>query len=141
MKIVTKSEQETENFAKEIGTRLKGNEIIALYGDLGVGKTAFTRGIASCFGIKNVVTSPTFTLVNEYSASEFKIYHFDMYRIKNLEDLESTGFFDYMYKGVFIIEWSENIENYLPEGTIKVYIKKNENKSERTIILKGWNNE
>ena len=70
-----------------------------------------------------------------------KIYHFDMYRIKNLEDLESTGFFDYMYKGVFIIEWSENIENYLPEGTIKVYIKKNENKSERTIILKGWNNE
>ncbi len=141
MKIVTKSEQETENFAKEIGTRLKGNEIIALYGDLGVGKTAFTRGIASYFGIKNVVTSPTFTLVNEYSASEFKIYHFDMYRIKNLEDLESTGFFDYMYKGVFIIEWSENIENYLPEGTIKVYIKKNENKSERTIILKGWNNE
>ena len=141
MKIVTKSEQETENFAKEIGKRLKGNEIIALYGDLGVGKTAFTRGIASYFGIKNVVTSPTFTLVNEYSASEFKIYHFDMYRIKNLEDLESTGFFDYMYKGVFIIEWSENIENYLPEGTIKVYIKKNENKSERTIILKGWNNE
>ena len=141
MKIVTKSEQETENFAKEIGKKLKGNEIIALYGDLGVGKTAFTRGIASYFGIKNVVTSPTFTLVNEYSASEFKIYHFDMYRIKNLEDLESTGFFDYMYKGVFIIEWSENIENYLPEGTIKVYIKKNENKSERTIILKGWNNE
>lgn len=141
MKIITKSEQETENFAKEIGKRLKGNEIIALYGDLGVGKTAFTRGIASYFGIKNVVTSPTFTLVNEYSASEFKIYHFDMYRIKNLEDLESTGFFDYMYKGVFIIEWSENIENYLPEGTIKVYIKKNENKSERTIILKGWNNE
>ena len=141
MKIITKSEQETENFAKEIGKKLKGNEIIALYGDLGVGKTAFTRGIASYFGIKNVVTSPTFTLVNEYSASEFKIYHFDMYRIKNLEDLESTGFFDYMYKGVFIIEWSENIENYLPEGTIKVYIKKNENKSERTIILKGWNNE
>ncbi|MBQ6143509.1 MAG: tRNA (adenosine(37)-N6)-threonylcarbamoyltransferase complex ATPase subunit type 1 TsaE [Clostridia bacterium] len=140
MKIITKSEQETENFAKEIGKKLKGDEIIALYGDLGVGKTAFTRGLVSCFWGKNAVTSPTFTLVNEYAAPKFKIYHFDMYRIKNLEDLESTGFFDYMYKGVFVIEWSENIENYLPEKTIKIYIEKNENDSERIITLKGWDN-
>ncbi|MBQ2671355.1 MAG: tRNA (adenosine(37)-N6)-threonylcarbamoyltransferase complex ATPase subunit type 1 TsaE [Clostridia bacterium] len=140
MKIITKSQQETENFAKEIGKKLKGDEIIALYGDLGVGKTVFTRGLVSCFGTKNAVTSPTFTLVNEYAAPKFKIYHFDMYRIKNLEDLESTGFFDYMYKGVFVIEWSENIENYLPEKTIKIYIEKNENDSERIITLKGWNN-
>ena len=140
MNIITKSEQETENFAKEIGEKLKGDEIIALYGDLGVGKTAFTRGLVSCFETKNVVTSPTFTLVNEYAAPKFKIYHFDMYRIKNLEDLESTGFFDYMYKGVFVIEWSENIENYLPKKTIKIHIEKNENDSERIITLKGWDN-
>ena len=105
-----------------------------------MGKTAFTRGLVSCFLGKNAVTSPTFTLVNEYMAPKFKIYHFDMYRIKNLEDLESTGFFDYMYKGVFIIEWSENIENYLPEKTIKIHIEKNENDGERIITLKGWNN-
>ena len=140
MNIITKSEQETENFAKEIGEKLKGDEIIALYGDLGVGKTAFTRGLVSCFETKNVVTSPTFTLVNEYAAPKFKIYHFDMYRIKNLEDLESTGFFDYMYKGVFVIEWSENIENYLPKKTIKIHIEKNENDSDRIITLKGWDN-
>ncbi len=140
MKIITKSQQETENFAKEIGKKLKGDEIIALYGDLGVGKTAFTRGLVSCFGTKNAVTSPTFTLVNEYVAPKFKIYHFDMYRIKSLEDLESTGFFDYMYRGVFVIEWSENIENYLPQETIKIYIEKNENDSERIITLKGWDN-
>ena len=72
MKTVTKSEQETENFAKEIGKKLKGNEIIALYGDLGVGKTAFTRGLVNYFGIKNKVTSPTFTLVNEYTCPKFK---------------------------------------------------------------------
>lgn len=140
MKIITKSQQETENFAKEIGKKLKGDEIIALYGDLGVGKTVFTRGLVSYFGTKNAVTSPTFTLVNEYVAPKFKIYHFDMYRIKSLEDLESTGFFDYMYRGVFVIEWSENIENYLPKETIKIYIEKNENDSERIITLKGWDN-
>lgn len=140
MKIITKSQQETENFAKEIGKKLKGDEIIALYGDLGVGKTVFTRGLVSCFGTKNAVTSPTFTLVNEYVAPKFKIYHFDMYRIKNLEDLESTGFFDYMHRGVFVIEWSENIENYLPKETIKIYIEKNENDGERIITLKGWDN-
>lgn len=140
MKIITKSQQETENFAKEIGKKLKGDEIIALYGDLGVGKTVFTRGLVGSFGVKNAVTSPTFTLVNEYTAPKFKIYHFDMYRIKSLEDLESTGFFDYMYRGVFVIEWSENIENYLPQETIKIYIEKNENDGERIITLKGWDN-
>lgn len=137
MKIITKSERETENFGKEIGKKLKGNEVIALYGDLGVGKTAFTRGLVNCFGIKNAVTSPTFTLVNEYTCPKFKIYHFDMYRVKTLEDLESTGFFDYMNRGVFVIEWSENIEDYLPEKTIKIYIEKNENENERVITLRG----
>lgn len=137
MKIITKSEQETENFAKKIGEKLKGNEIIALYGDLGVGKTAFTRGLARCFGIEHMVTSPTFALVNEYTTPKFKIYHFDMYRIKSLEDLESTGFFDYMYRGVFVVEWSENIEAYLPEKTIKVYIEKSENENERIITFGG----
>lgn len=137
MKILTNSEQETESFAKKIGEKLKGNEIIALYGDLGVGKTAFTRGLASCFGIEHMVTSPTFALVNEYTTPKFKIYHFDMYRIKSLEDLESTGFFDYMYRGVFVVEWSENIEAYLPEKTIKVYIEKSENENERIITFGG----
>ena len=96
MKIISNSALDTEKIGKDLAKTLKGNEIIALYGDLGVGKTAFTRGIADYFGVKNEVSSPTFSIVNEYAADKFNLYHFDMYRIKTAEDLESTGFFEYL---------------------------------------------
>ena len=105
---------ETENLARKFASKLKGNEVIAFYGDLGAGKTAFTRGVADFFGLKDEVSSPTFALVNEYSSEKVKIYHFDMYRINTLEDLESTGFFDYLGRGIILVEWSENIKEYLP---------------------------
>ncbi len=144
MKIISNSALDTEKIGKDLAKTLKGNEIIALYGDLGVGKTAFTRGIADYFGVKDEVSSPTFSIVNEYAADKFSLYHFDMYRIKTAEDLESTGFFEYLGNNILVIEWSENIEDYLPKDIIKVTIKKinsesdnNENKRIITIERAG----
>ena len=118
--MIVKSLYETEKLARCLAGKLKGSEVIALYGDLGVGKTAFTRALASFFGLEDEVSSPTFSLVNEYSNEKIRICHFDMYRISSFEDLESTGFFDYLGEAVLVIEWSENIEQYLPENTIKI---------------------
>ena len=144
MKIISNSALDTEKIGKDLAKTLKGNEIIALYGDLGVGKTAFTRGIADYFGVKDEVSSPTFSIVNEYAADKFSLYHFDMYRIKTVEDLESTEFFEYLGNNILVIEWSENIEDYLPKDIIKVTIKKinsesdnNENKRIITIERAG----
>ncbi len=138
MKIVSLSPEETEITAEKLGRKLKGKEIVAFYGDLGAGKTTFVRGISKALNVHDIISSPTFTLVNEYSSDKFKIYHFDMYRIKTLEDLESTGFFDYIDTGILLIEWSENIENYLPKDTIKIKIGKNsENDNERIITIEG----
>lgn len=140
MKIISNSALDTEKIGKDLAKTLKDNEIIALYGDLGVGKTAFTRGIADYFGVKDEVSSPTFSIVNEYAADKFNLYHFDMYRIKTVEDLESTGFFEYLGNNILIIEWSENIEDYLPKDIIKVTIKKinsesDNNESKRIITI------
>lgn len=136
MEVYSKSFLETEALGKKFASKLKGNEVIAFYGDLGAGKTTFTRGIADFFNLKHEVSSPTFSLVNEYETPQIKIYHFDMYRINSLEDLESTGFFDYLGKGIFIIEWSENIDIYLPDETIKIKIE-NKDQNSRIIYIKG----
>ncbi len=133
---LSKSVEETEGFAEQFSKRLSGNEIIAMYGDLGAGKTCFTRGLARGLGVNDGVSSPTFAIVNEYSG-QYPIYHFDMYRIEDWNDLESIGFFDYINNGVIIIEWSENIEGALPSEIIKVYIDKNDNENERIIKIEG----
>ena len=132
---------ETENLARKFASKLKGNEVIAFYGDLGAGKTAFTRGVADFFGLKDEVSSPTFALVNEYSSEKAKIYHFDMYRINTLEDLESTGFFDYLGRGIILVEWSENIKEYLPEDLIEIKISKTGENSWEIEIIGGDFNE
>ena len=132
---------ETENLAKKFASKLKGNEVIAFYGDLGAGKTAFTRGVADFFGLKDEVSSPTFALVNEYSSEKTKIYHFDMYRINTFEDLESTGFFDYLGRGIILVEWSENIKEYLPENLIEIKISKTGESSREIEIIGGDFNE
>lgn len=130
------SVEETEDFAEQFSKKLTGNEIIAMYGGLGAGKTSFTRGLARGLGVDDGVSSPTFAIVNEYSGN-YPIYHFDMYRIEDWNDLESIGFFDYINNGVIIIEWSENIEGALPSEIIKIYIDKNDNEGERIIKIEG----
>ncbi len=118
----------------KLASGLKGNEVIALFGGLGMGKTALTTGIAKGFGAENCVSSPTFAIVNEYHGKA-AIYHFDMYRVNTWDDLYSTGFFDYLGNGVIIIEWSENIENALPDEYIKISIEKGSSENERIFTV------
>ena len=135
---ITKSVSETENIAEQLGKIVAKNAVIAMFGDLGAGKTAFTRGFARGMGIDCDVSSPTFALVNEYRGKDCNLYHFDMYRISCWDDLYSTGYFDYLDAGgCLIIEQSENIEAVLPENCIRVSITKTENFTERKIEISG----
>lgn len=130
------SVNETEELAQKIASKLSGSEVIALYGGLGMGKTAFTRGLCLALGCEDNISSPTFALVNEYSG-KYPVYHFDMYRVNSWEDLYSTGFFDYIGNGVLVIEWSENIDGALPEDTIKIEIQKGKTENERIFKIDG----
>ena len=123
-KVITNSPEETIAFARKIGALLHKGDVIAYRGGLGGGKTTFTRGLAMGAGLEDEVTSPTFALINEYRGA-VTIYHFDMYRIESMADLETTGFFDYpLEESIFAIEWSENIEEALPENTIHIDIRR-----------------
>ena len=133
--VVTNSAQETEQLGERLAKQLTGNETIALFGGLGMGKTAFTRGLCRGLGTGEVVSSPTFALVNEYTG-RCPVYHFDMYRVTTWDDLYSTGFFDYLGTGVLVIEWSENIEGYLPEERITVTFTP-VSETTRKITIKG----
>ena len=126
------TEQISENFAKT----LKAGTVIAFLGDLGVGKTCFMRGLARGIGYEGDVTSPTFSIVNEYRGGRLPVFHFDMYRISSFDDLYSTGYFDYFDEnGIIAIEWSENISGAIPEEAIRVLIRKTDDTS-REIEIK-----
>lgn len=134
----TESAAETEKIGCLLGKTLPDGSVVAMFGELGAGKTAFTRGLAAGMGINCDVSSPTFALVNEYRGTERTLYHFDMYRISGWDDLYSTGYFDYLEAGgCLIIEWSENIEAVLPQDCIRVTITKTENSNERIIEITG----
>lgn len=135
-KILSHSPEETEQIGSMLAQKLCGTEVIALFGGLGMGKTAFTRGLALALGAQDNISSPTFALVNEYSG-KYNIFHFDMYRVTSWDDLYSTGFFDYIDSGVLVIEWSENIEEALPENSIRITISKGEAENERIFLIKG----
>lgn len=137
----TESVGMTESLAYILGQKLPYGTVIALFGDLGAGKTSFTRGFAAGMNINADVSSPTFALVNEYRTGNKTLCHFDMYRVNNFEDLYSTGFYDYLDSGCsVIIEWSENIENVLPDDCIKIKIDKCDNDNERIIKIIGCDN-
>ena len=139
MEIVTGSPAETEALAQRLAVKLKGGEVLALFGGLGMGKTAFTRGLARGLGVVDEVSSPTFALVHEYQG-RLPIYHFDMYRVENWDDLYSTGFFDYLDTGaVLVIEWSENIESALPGYAIRISIRRGEEDNQRIFQIEGMN--
>lgn len=136
IQIVSNSPKDTQEIAARLAKKLCGTEVIAFYGGLGMGKTAFTRGLAFALGAGDCVSSPTFAIVNEYSG-KFPIYHFDMYRIQSWDDLYSTGFFDYLGNGVTVIEWSENVDGALPDDAIRIYISKGENDNRRIFRIEG----
>lgn len=137
MEKITHSAEETIEFAKEIGSRLKKGDIVAYTGGLGAGKTTFTRGLAMGLGMDDNVTSPTFSLVNEYHSRDISLYHFDMYRIMGTDDLETTGFYDYSTDdSVFAIEWSENISEELPDNAVIINIERIDDNTRR-ITVKG----
>ena len=134
---LTRSPEETEALGEKIAGKLNGGEVIALFGEMGAGKTALTRGIARGRGVSGGVSSPTFALVHEYRG-RLPVYHFDMYRIESWDDLYSTGFFDYLNSGgVLIVEWSENIENALPENAVRLHLRRGETDSQRILTLEG----
>ena len=135
-RLISNSPEETEKIGERIAEKLKGTEVIALFGGLGMGKTAFTRGLCRGLGVDEGVSSPTFALVNEYSG-KFNIYHFDMYRVTTWDDLYSTGFFDYIDNGVLVIEWSENIEGALPDNAVKITISRGESDNQRIFEIEG----
>ena len=135
---ISKSPSDTENIGKALGEKIQSGVVIAFLGGLGMGKTCFTRGLAVGLGSTDTVTSPTFALVNEYLSGTLPLYHFDMYRISGWEDLYSTGFFDYIEQGgVLACEWSENIENALPENTVFVKSERLSD-TERKITIENW---
>lgn len=131
----TENVQQTEALAQEFAQGLAAGDIVAFFGTLGMGKTAFTRGMAKGLGIEESVSSPTYALVHEYEG-RINLYHFDMYRVDGWDDLYSTGFFEYLEMGgVVAVEWSENIENALPDNTIFVTISVGDNENERIIDI------
>ena len=129
LKLTTSSTEETEAAGASLARILTENSpslprFIAMYGDLGSGKTAFTRGFASVVSPGSAVRSPTFTIVNEYRTGSIPVFHFDMYRIGDEDELYSIGFYDYLSKGFCLCEWSENIEYALPDEYLKAEISR-----------------
>lgn len=124
MKIITHSEAETEAAGAEFGRALPSGSVVAMYGELGAGKTAFIRGLARGLGVELPVSSPTFNVVNEYPG-DIPLFHFDMYRLGSADELFDIGWDDYLERGgVCAVEWSENVEEAFEKGTFKVSVRK-----------------
>ena len=125
MVIETYSPEETFAFGKKIGENAKPGDVYTLIGDLGVGKTVFTQGLANGLGIKSAVNSPTFTIVQVYEEGRLPFYHFDVYRIADVDEMDEIGYEDYVYgNGVSLIEWANLIEEILPDTYQEITIKK-----------------
>ena len=139
MQITTHSADETQALGKKLAESLRPGDVIAYFGDLGAGKTAFTRGIAEGLGVLEQVTSPTYTIVNEYLSGRLPLFHFDMYRLGSSDELFDIGWDDYLARGgVCAVEWSERVSDALPEDTIFVDIARtDEHEDWRTITVTG----
>ena len=136
MKYITKSPEETEKLGEALADKLTPGTVIAYRGDLGAGKTAFTRGLARGLGCREQVTSPTYTIVNEYLGGRLPLFHFDMYRLSSADDLWDIGWEDYLERGgVCAVEWSENVAEAM-EGAVTVSIAKLDDTA-REITVEG----
>lgn len=141
MKVIeTFSPQETLEAGKQTGAQAAAGQVYCLNGDLGVDKTVFTQGFAAGLGIKEPVNSPTFTIVQEYEEGRLPLYHFDVYRIGDIEEMDEIGYEDYFFgQGVCLIEWAALIEELIPENAIRITIEKNLEKGfdYRKITIEG----
>ena len=136
MEYISNSTQETETLGERLAARLRPGDVIAYTGDLGAGKTAFTRGMARGLGVVGRVTSPTFTIVNEYEGGRLPLFHFDLYRMDSPEELFDIGWEDYLARGgVCAVEWSQRAEELLEEDTIRVDIRRGSGEEERVVTL------
>ena len=136
MEYISNSEKETIQIAKEFASTLKPNDIIVLSGELGSGKTKFTEGILDYFGFEDEISSPTFTIVNEYKNEKVTIYHFDVYRLEDIDEFYAIGGEEYFDEGICIIEWGEQIKEALPKNYIKIsFSRDNENVDKRILNI------
>jgi len=130
--IYIKNEEETIKFGTQLADKLTPGTVIALIGDLGTGKTALTKAIAAALGIDEIITSPTFNIVKEYDSGRLPLYHFDVYRIGDVDEMYELGYEEYFYgKGVSIVEWADLIEDIMPEDTLTINIEYGEKEGER----------
>lgn len=134
--IITASAEETQSFASRLAKELKPGDVLCLRGGLGAGKTAFTQGLARGLGVSEYVTSPTFTIVNVYESGSMPLYHFDVYRIADSDEMYEIGYDEYIYgEGVSVIEWPQLIEDILPEERYDVIIEKLDDENGRRIKI------
>lgn len=140
MEIKLNGLKDTENFGIRFGKLLKPGDIVCLNGDLGAGKTTMTKSIGIGLGVEEYITSPTFTLINMYKG-RMVVYHFDVYRLENVDELYDLGFDEYFFgEGVCIIEWAEKIDRLIPEDRIIIDIKKTDSIDERILHISGYGN-
>lgn len=133
---ISKKEDDTILFASQFASYLKNGDVIVLTGELGSGKTKFTQGILKHFGLDDEISSPTFTIVNEYHKDSINIYHFDVYRLSDIDEFYAIGGEEYFYNGICIIEWGELIKDALPKDYLHIVFSKDENNLEnRTLNL------
>ena len=137
----SKSENDTKKFAKNFASKLNKGDVIVLSGDLGSGKTKFTEGILSYFGLEDEISSPTFTIINEYKKDNINIYHFDVYRLEDSSEFYAIGGEEYFENGICIIEWGELIEDALPKEYIKIDFSRNlDNENSRILNIQSIGN-
>ena len=138
MEYLSNSAQETEALGERLAAVLRPGDVVAYTGDLGAGKTAFTRGLARGLGVTDRVTSPTFTIVNEYEGGRLPLFHFDLYRMESPEELFDIGWEDYLARGgVCAVEWSEHAEGAFEEEPIWVDIRRGADDGQRVITIRG----
>lgn len=139
--LISNSEYETKQIGRKIASKLKKGDIVVLSGDLGSGKTKFTEGVLSYFNKQNEISSPTFTIVNEYETENNMIYHFDVYRLEDIDEFYAIGGEEYFDKGICLIEWGEMIEEILPKDYLKIKFERSfENETIRKIIFEECGN-
>lgn len=138
MEYITHSPEETRALGARLSNTLRGGEVIAFTGDLGAGKTAFVSGMAQALGVDERVTSPTFTIVNEYEGGRLPLFHFDMYRLGSADELFHIGWEDYLARGgVCAVEWSENVDEAIEDDAIRISITRGEDENSRVITIEG----